>query len=144
MKIPINIFIDGIQNGKVYYFSSTKINTEIPHYFICTKKTTQDLLILVCCTSDKNDKNKKLAELRGLHNTLVWINPTEENGFTKDTFVNCNTIFKYSVEDFKDMYEQNLLEYKGEIEENHLEQTIIGLLASPQIEEEIKQLFREN
>ena len=42
------------------------------------------------------------------------------------------------------MYEENLLEYKGEIEENHLEQIIIGLLASPQIEEEIKQLFREN
>lgn len=71
MKIPIAFFIDGIQTGKVYYFSSTKISTEIPHYFICTKKTTQDLLILVCCTSDKNDKNKRLAELRGLHNTLV-------------------------------------------------------------------------
>ena len=76
MKIPISFFIDGIKTGKVYYFSSTLLNTEIPHYFICTKKTISNLLILVCCTSDKNDKNKKLAELRGLHKTLVWINPT--------------------------------------------------------------------
>ena len=143
MKIPIAFFIAGIQTGKVYYFSSTEINTEIPHYFICTKKTTTDLLILVCCTSDRNDKNKKLAELRGSHNTLVGIDPTEGNGFTKETWVNCNKIFIYSLEDFKNMYEKNLLEYKGEIEENHLAQIIIGLLASPQIEEEIKQLFRE-
>lgn len=78
----------------------------------------------------------------GLHSTLVWIKPDNNNGLTKDTFVDCNSIFEYSVEDFKTMYEQNLLEYKGEVTNGHYEQIINGLLESPNITDDIKELIR--
>jgi hypothetical protein len=41
------------------------------------------------------------------------------------------------------MYENDLLEYKGEISETHYEQIINGLLDSPTIPTEIKELLRK-
>lgn len=142
MKLPLDFFLQGIDEKKVYYFSTTQLNTAIPHYFVCILKGEKDALILVCCTSDKDDKRKKRIEMLGLHSTLVWIKPDNNNGLTKETFVDCNSIFEYSINDFKKMYEQDQLEYKGEVTEIHYEQIINGLLESPNITEEIKELIR--
>ena len=142
MKLPIDFFLKGINEKKVYYFSSSKLNTTVPHYFICILKGEKDTLLMVCCTSDKNDKRKRRIEMLGLHSTLVWIKPDDNNGFTKDTFVDCNSVFEYSVRDFKTMYEQELLEYKGEVADSHYEQVINGLLESPNITDDIKELIR--
>jgi hypothetical protein len=142
MKLPIEFFLQGIDEKKVYYFSSTKLNTSVPHYFIAVLKGSKDTVILVCCTTDREDKRKKRIEKLGLHSTLVWIKPDNSNGLTKDTFVDCNSFFEYSIDDFKTMYENDLLEYKGEISETHYEQIINGLLDSPTIPTEIKELLR--
>lgn len=142
MKIPLDLFLQGINEKKVYYFSSVKINTNIPHYFICVLKGEKDTLLLVCCTSDRDDKRKRRIEKLGLYSTLVWIKPDNDNGLTKDTFVDCNSIFEYSIEDFKTMYQQNILEYKGEITGGHYEQIINGLLESPNITNDIKELIQ--
>ena len=142
MKIPIEFFLQGIDEKKVYYFSSAKLNTSVPHYFICVLKGSSNTVILVCCTSDREDKRKKRIEKLGLHTTLIWIKPDISNGLTKDTFVDCNSFFEYSIDDFKAMYENDLLEYKGEISETHYEQIINGLLDSPTIPTEIKELLR--
>lgn len=142
MKLPITFFLNGIDEKKVYYFSSVKLNTTVPHYFICIIKGANDTIMMVCCTSDKEDKRKKRAELLELYNTLVWIQPDTHNGLTKDTFVDCNSIFTYSIDDFKTMYENDVLEYKGEISTIHYEQIIYGLLASPTISNEIKELLQ--
>jgi hypothetical protein len=142
MKLPIDFFLKGINEKKVYYFSSSKLNTDVPHYFICILKGEKDALVLVCCTSDKEDKRKTRIEKLGLHSTLVWLKPDNENGLAKDTFVDCNSVFEYSIDDFKTMYERDLLEYKGEISLAHYEQIINGLLDSPNITNEIKELLR--
>ncbi len=141
MKLPLAFFLQGIDEKKVYYFSSNKLNTITPHYFICVLKGSNDTLILVCCSSDREDKRKRRIEKLGLHSTLVWIKPDNNNGLTKDTFVDCNSYFSYSIEDFKTMYENDILEYKGEISTIHYEQIINGLLDSPTIPTEIKELL---
>jgi len=143
MKLPIAFFLQGIDKKKVYYFSSAKLNTSVPHYFICVLKGSSNTVILVCCTSDREDKRKKRIEKLGLHTTLIWIKPDSSNGLTKDTFVDCNSFFEYSIDDFKAMYEKDVLEYKGEISEMHYEQIINGLLDSPTIPIRIKELLRE-
>mgnify|MGYP005866697429 CR=1 FL=1 len=74
---------------------------------------------------------------------LIWIKPDNTNGLTKDTFVDCNSFFEYSIDDFKTMYENNLLEYRGDISDTHYEQIINGLLESPTIPTEIKELLRK-
>lgn len=143
MKLPIDFFLQGINEKKVYYFSSVKLNTSVPHYFICVFKGADNTVILVCCTSDREDKRKKWIEKLGLHSTLVWIEPDDNNGLTKDTFVDCNTFFEYTVDAFKTMYENGLLDYKGEISATHYAQIINGLLDSPTIPTEFKELLRD-
>lgn len=58
-----------------------------------------------------------------------------------DSYVDCNSYFDYSLEEFKRLYESNELEYKGKLSESHFEQILIGIKDSPLIEEAIKDLI---
>lgn len=141
MKVPIESFISSIKERKVYYFSSDKINVDNPHYFICIKKTEQDILILTCCTS-QFETIKRFVETRSLpYETLVWIKPNEEdddNPFIVDTYVNCNKVFEHTIEEFRNKYNSDLISFSGEISMNYYSQIVNGLNLSPLIEGEIK------
>lgn len=140
LKLPIATFLNAIEEKNVYYFSSKRINTNIPHNYICLKRTDSDLLILSCCTS-KFDTVKRFIEIRNLpFETLVWIKP-DNDIFDRETYINCNQYFTFTVEQFAEMYKNEVLEYKGKISDNHFEQIINGLIISPLIDEETKELL---
>jgi hypothetical protein len=107
MKLPVETFVEAIAERKVYYFASERLNTPEPHYYICIKKTDDDILILSCCTS-QFETVKRFVETRNLpYETLVYINPDADDQncpFYKQTFINCNEYHSYTVEDFKNMY----------------------------------------
>ncbi|MCC6691551.1 MAG: hypothetical protein IT235_08475 [Bacteroidia bacterium] len=141
MKIPTDLFLKGIRARKVYYFSNNKINTEIPHYYVCIKRTDADVLILSLCTS-QFETIKRFVESRNLpFETLVFIAPDIHNPFTKQTYVNCNEIHEFTVEELKEMYESEAVEFSGEISEGHYVQILLGLKASPMIDDETKDLL---
>lgn len=143
MKIPIpkHLFTQNILPKKVYFFSSTQLNTLIPHYFICISRAEDDMLILVCCTS-QFEKRKRFIELRNLpFSTLVWIPPNEENGLEIDSYVDCNSYFDYTAEELWRLYDADNLDFKGEISNSHFQQIVLGLKESPLIEESIKELL---
>lgn len=139
MKLPCEAFIKSIEEKKVYYFSSTRLNTDEPHHYICIKKSDNDILILTVCTS-KFDTVKNYVERAKLPNeTLVWISPVDANNpFTKDTYVNCNTSFTYTLEEFREMYESDTIKHSGEINDGHYFQILDGLHASPLIDKDTK------
>lgn len=126
VKVPTKTFIDSISAKKVYYFSSSSIKTSISHYFICISRTSDGLLFMSCCTS-RFDTVRKFVESRSLpFETLVYISPTDENNpFEIDTYVNCNDLQEFTIEEFRTMYEINALDYAGEISENHYEQIFV-------------------
>ena len=137
VKIPTPTFLDHISEKKIYYFSSNKINSKEPHFFICLKRD-DNLLLMSCCTSQE-EKLKKHIEKRGLpFETLVYVAHSTSNVFIKDTFINCNTCFEYTIDSFRDMYESNSIEYKGEINDNHYFQILNGIKKSPVVENDIK------
>lgn len=138
MKIPTPLFLSNISQKKVYYFKSDKLNTHIPHYFVCLTVGSDGIVLLTCCTS-QFEKRKKFIETRGLPlSTLVWIKPNEENGFKINSYVDCNSYFDYTLEELGQLYETNELEYKGEISDADFNQILIGLKESPLIEESVK------
>jgi hypothetical protein len=141
MKLPITLFINNISTQKVYYFKSSKISSQLPHYFICVI-TGNETFVLVCCTS-QFDKRKRFAESRGLESSLVWIKSDTDNGLKIDSYVDCNTVFYYTIEEFKILYENDEIEYKGELSEIHFTQIITGIKNSSLIEEEVKDLLPE-
>lgn len=138
IKLPTEFFLTTIEERKVYYFTNHQLNTDIPHYHICIKRKSNDFLILSSCTS-KFETVKKFVETRKLPvETLVYLKPSEQNGFNKDTYVNCNEYHIKSIDDFIKMYDTDQIEFRGEISFAHYEQILIGLHESPLIEEEMK------
>lgn len=100
------------------------------------------MLILVCCTS-QFEKRKKFIELRGFpFETLVWLKPNSENGLKIDSYVDCNSYFDYTIDEFARLYDSDILTFEGEISEADMEQIKIGIEESPLVEESIKELVR--
>jgi hypothetical protein len=90
MKLPSSIFANGVQAGKVYYFSSDKISSPDPHFFICVARDESDIVSMLCGTSQFK-KREKFINDRGLpYSTLVRIKPSDENGLAIDTYLDCN------------------------------------------------------
>ena len=139
MKLPVNVFLSAIEQKKVYFFSSEKINITDPHFFICLKRTENDILIMSCCTSQFETVQRFVVTKSLPEKTLVWISPKDPaNPFNKDTYVNCNSSQTYTVEEFKSMYEKDAVKYSGEISDDHYHQILIGIKASPLIDNETK------
>jgi hypothetical protein len=76
------------------------------------------------------------------HETIVFMSAADSaNPFTKDTFINCNEYFPYSIDELWDMYNQTELTLKGDIPLDSYHQLVVGFHASPVIEFEIKDLL---
>ena len=115
-------FGSSIGKGRIYYFKSSQlVSTTQPHYFIVIANPSDDLIIFTCCTS-QFVKRAKFIELNNIPlSTLVWIKPNDENGLKIDTYVDCNSFFKYSKAELIQMYEANRIEFIGSITESKLE-----------------------
>lgn len=134
------LFEAGIQPKEIYLFSSNYLNTPEPHYFICIKRTDGNILYMTCCTS-KFDTVRRFVESRPEipQTTVVWIKPNDPNHeLYLDTYVNCNNVFSYTIEELMEMYKTGSVQYKGTISNNHYEQLLIGIHNSPLVDEEIK------
>jgi hypothetical protein len=141
MKVPVDLFLSAIEEKRVYYFSSAKINTTEPHHYICVKRTPDDLLIMSCCTSQEKTITRFLDK-RGLsYQTIVYIKPAADNPFTMDTYINCNEFKEFSIAEFRALYQSEAIEHSGEISEVTYGQIIVGMHESPLIEDEIKEIL---
>ncbi len=139
MKLPVNLFLSAIAEKKVYFFSSDRISTTDPHFFICLKRTENDVLIMSCCTSQFETVQRFVISKRLPEETLVWITHKDaSNPFNRDTYVNCNSSQTYTVDEFRQMYNSDAVKYSGEISEDHYHQILIGVKASPLIDDETK------
>ena len=140
MKLPVELFLQGIEEKKVYYFTSNKISTDNPHYYVCIKRNN-DVLILTLCTS-QIEKKQRYIELRKLpYETLVFIKNGKTKIFNKDTCINCNEIHQLTIDEFVNKYKKDEIESSGFIDDNYYDQIIVGIHKSPIIEEEIKDLI---
>jgi hypothetical protein len=141
MLIPIDLFLQNINEQKIYCYSSIQLNTKVPHYFICVKRLANGQILQLVCTSQEQKAIKRIEILGLPYETLVWIKPSLENGLQKDTYVSCNQVFISSIEDFKLMYQKQQITSTGELSEADFEQLRLGILASPEITDETKEFF---
>lgn len=89
--------------GQVYYFVNPQIPSLEPHYHICLEQAGGGVLFMACCTS-QFDKRKLYIERTGLPmTTLVYMPPDVDNGFKKDTYVDCNRCFEFAEDDLPRM-----------------------------------------
>jgi len=84
--------LGGIQTGSVYYFEEEQLTSDEAHYFVVLNQSprTEDLLILVCASSQVEKRKEVIKKLQFPPETLVFISPEEYPIFTKDTVIDCN------------------------------------------------------
>lgn len=135
-------FGSSLEIGKIYYFKSNQLKHTIQaHYFIVIATPSNDLIIFTCCTS-QFEKRARFIELANIPlSTLVWIKPNEDNSLVKDSYVDCNSCFQYSKSELIRMYESNQIEFIGYILESQLEEIRQGIIDSPLIVNEMKELI---
>lgn len=128
--------------GNIYYFSSDQINTDSEHSFVCVYTQANEFIVFTCCTSQEGTVTDYI-ETKGIDSrTVVYIKPDkEENGLTKDTFINCNDCFVYTVDKFTNMYKAGAIQYRGIVTTVQLSQLHEGIRLSKRVEKPIKTLF---
>lgn len=139
MKIPSNLFINSVEGKKVYFFDRTTTIGVADHRHICITKTADKILYFACTTSQEDTINRFIEKQKIPASTVVYIKK-DGSIFKKDTFINCNSIFEISEEDFKNEYDNNRIDFMGEISDNHYDQVLTGIMESPLVECEIKDI----
>lgn len=142
MEISDDLLLSGISDGNVYYFVSEKILSSEPHFYICIKKGLNDVLIMTCCSSTYETALKYIRRNGLPEETLVHLHPENNPYLRKHTFVNCNNAFEFTKEDFIGKYKRGEIAFKGEIHPDDYKKIMEGLLISPDIEEEIKDVLK--
>ena len=85
-----------IQPGFVYYFHDSNLTSSDPHYFIVLNKhPLTDRILLLVCSSSQLQAVRNRRTLRP--ETVVEISPQEYPDFTRDSIVDCNTVFEKSI-----------------------------------------------
>jgi len=144
MNIPSSFFASGVCEKDILYFSSNYLSSTEPHYFICLKKTANDLLIF-CVTSTQKEKILTRIQSSGLPaETVVHIKSIDtdtQSIFPKDCYVNCNNKFEFTVEQLQRKFESGEIIIKGQLPQRYYEEIVNGLCLSPTIENSVKKLF---
>lgn len=114
-----------------------------PHYFIVLNKTPiEDNVILLVCASSKIEKVTR----RRLHcpsETLVSISPVQYAVFKYETIIDCNKVFEKSIDHLVDKLAQRKLRSEDEMAPILVANLREGVIASPLIEEYIKELLKD-
>jgi hypothetical protein len=129
-----------IQPGSVYYFYDSNLTSSDPHYFIILNKNplTDRILLLVCSSSQLQAVRKRRA-LRP--ETVVEISPLEYSDFTRDSIVDCNTVFEKSTGELQRKYDSRQLRVQAVIGPDILEKLRDAVLESDMVDGEVQDML---
>jgi hypothetical protein len=123
MDIPAHVrILATIKTGSVYYFEEERLASNEPHYFVVLNRSprTEELLILVCASSQVEKRRQIIQKLGFPQETLVSVSHAEYPLFTKDTIIDCNRAFEKTPESLIEKLEQGRLKVCGEVMSEHI------------------------
>ncbi|GEM_PF-550277 len=136
--------LGGIQTGSVYYFEEEQLTSDEAHYFVVLNQSprTEDLLILVCASSQVEKRKEVIKKLQFPPETLVFISPEEYPIFTKDTVIDCNRAFEKSPQSLVDKLEKGKLKVCADVMPDYIVDKLLkGILASTQVSAGIQKML---
>lgn len=126
MTPPTAINPEDIQIGSVLKFPAPEQGVTDPHYFIIVA-INDDEYHFVEGTSQK-EKKEAYFDRNGLdYSTLICIPPDGNSGFTKDTYVNCNDNYPFTLEDLNWKAYNDEITAEGRISYDHYDQIRKGI-----------------
>jgi hypothetical protein len=147
MHIPAEIRVLGpIQRGSVFYFEEETLTTPDAHYFIVLNKNPriEELLVFVCASSQVEKRTQRALKLGFPAETLVYVSPDEYVLFTKDTVIDCNSVFEKTPQSLIDKLTAARLRVCPEIMSPEIVKKLkIGIAMSNQAAERVKRLIAD-
>jgi len=141
MALPPRVDIrTTIEAGSVYYFHDSNLTSPDPHYFIVLNKNPQtDGVLLLVCASSRLDAVRRRRALRP--ETVVEISPREYPDFTRDSIVDCNTVFERSIRELQLKFDSGRLQVKAVMSPDTLEKLRDAVLESDMVDGEIQDML---
>lgn len=142
VDIPIEIRLS-LRQGTVYYMAERGLSSTEPHYFIVlNRKPLESKILLLLVASSQVEKSLKRITRKNLPpESLVVINDTEYDDFTKESSIDCNKLFNKSLEELCEQWKKKEVRAHKDLPRELVEKLIEGVMASPMISEEDKALI---
>ncbi len=123
----------GIAQSSVYYYPDDALTSAEPHYFVVLNASPRsDRLLYLFCASSQVQKCIDRATRRNLPpSTLVHTGPQECSFLTRDTVIDCNSLFERPMSALIAKLAANRLRIHGTVPQPLLERLVAGALASP-------------
>ncbi len=139
--VPLSLFCSQFKIGGIYRFINDKIDSDEPHPHICISIENDEVVLLLCGTSQWETKLKHFEYSNTNPITLVRVKPSEENDLTKDTYLNCNEPQEHSISGLYQSFNSIAFKTQGGISESELLQIATAIKASRLIDDETKELI---
>ncbi len=131
-----------LRGGSVYYLQHRHLSSAEPHYFVVLNLTPQDDPFLVLAVSSSNVAGVRMRSRTLPAETLVEISPTDFTDFTVQSIVNCNYWFRVTRQELLQKLQAGLALEQSQMPTPILAKLRLGVLASPLVEDEVKDLLR--
>ena len=129
-----------LRTGSVFYFVDRGLSSPEPHYFVVINRAPieQEVLILNVVSSQVEKVRQRRSTLPG---TLVELEPADYEELSKPSIIDCNNVFRRSLAELVEMTRHRAVEAKMQISAELIEQIRAAVLASPMVEQDIKDLL---
>ncbi len=129
-----------LRSGSVYYLQHREMTSPEPHYFVVlnSNPSANEFLVLIVASSKVETVKRRRKNLP--ESTLVEIAPTDYSEFSQQSIIDCNQCFRFSRQELLNKLQQRVANEKKPIPEDIVDKLRQGILASPLIENEIKEM----
>lgn len=138
-----NLFAGTVSVQDVLLFRNSK-EVATPHFYICIRKTNNDVLFLVMSTTQQERLLRYIARNKIDISTIVAIKSKDEDAnspMRKTCWINCNDVYQYTVDEISDLYKSGNIQAIGKLPHQYYQLIVNGICLSPMVDEEIKELL---
>lgn len=142
MEIPDDLLFEiCYKQGSVFYFVDEELSSQEPHFFIVLNHSPSSQQVFILAVSSHQVLKTYYRRPNEQIETLIEITPSDYEGFTKDSIIDCNRVFQKSIADIKEKHKSGKLKSKPTFPEELLKKVINGVKKSKLIEKNIKDLL---
>jgi hypothetical protein len=142
VQIPIEIRLS-LRQGTVYYMAERGLSSAEPHYFVVLNQNPlgSKILLLLVASSQVERAQKRISRKNLPSESLVVIDEAKYDDFSKDSCIDCNTLFNKSLEELCEQWRKKEMRAHKDLPRDLVERLIEGVKASPLISEGDKVLI---
>ncbi|MDR1282538.1 MAG: hypothetical protein LBK99_17210 [Opitutaceae bacterium] len=139
-KLPLELRL-GLRAGSVFYFQARELTSVASHFYVVLNRDPlgEALLLMTVFTSQIEKVRLRNRERPA---TVVEFGPADYDPLTSPTAIDCNVLHRRTLAEMAGLVRRKELRYHKDLPAALLERIRAGVLASPVVDEDDKDLVR--